>query len=112
MRQARVKNYTPTIVDGIKFHSKKEAKRYQELHLLEKEGEIRDLELQVRIYLEGKNGPILTEKGRKMSYVADFRYFDVRLNAWVIEDVKGWKTDVYKIKKAILAAQNVEIFET
>ena len=41
---------TPTVVDGIKFHSKKEAKDYQELKLLEKEGKIKNLTLQPKFY--------------------------------------------------------------
>ena len=111
-KEARVKNYKETIVDGIKFHSKKEAKRYSELKMLEQSGDIRDLELQVRIGLEGRDGAILTPGGKQMTYVADFRYWDVRLNVWVIEDAKGWKTDTYNMKKAILAAQGVDIVET
>lgn len=113
MRKPRVRGYQPTVVDGIRFHSKKEARRYQELKLLERAGQISNLERQVKIELHGKSGPILTEKGNVMSYIADFRYVDWDLGgAWVIEDAKGFRTDLYKLKKAILKAQGITITET
>lgn len=100
-----------TTVDGIRFDSKKEARRWCELKLLEKAGEISNLERQVPIPLYGKEGPILTDSGkRQRTYVADFRYCDSRLNgAVVIEDAKGFETPEFKLKKAILAAQNVTL---
>lgn len=107
----RVRGTVPTTVDGIRFDSRREARRYSELLMLERAGEIERLELQHRIYLEGRDGPILTPKGRRMSYVADFRYWDAAAAAWVLEDAKGHPTDVYQIKKAILAAMGVEIRE-
>lgn len=111
MGRPRVMNTKRVTVDGIKFDSKREAKRYLELKLLERAGEVTGLELQVPIALEGRDGAILTPTGRQMRYKADFRYYDHRLGAWVIEDAKGWPTDVYKMKKAILAAQGVTIVE-
>ena len=48
-----------------------------------------------------------------MLYLADFTYADHRLGGiTVIEDAKGHQTDVFLIKKAILAAQGVEVQET
>ncbi|MDH3582148.1 MAG: DUF1064 domain-containing protein [Hyphomicrobiales bacterium] len=110
-KTARVRNYQPTEVDGEKFHSKKEARRWSELKLLERAGQISDLKRQVRVSLRGERGPILTKTGRTMVYVADFTYNDKTLG-FVIEDAKGWATDVYLLKKAILKAQGVEIVET
>jgi len=102
----------PVFVDGIRFDSKREAKRWQELKLLERAGEISDLERQVSIDLLGRDGPILTDSGKRVRrYVADFRYFDHKLGAHVIEDAKGFPTAEYKIKRAILAAMGVEIKE-
>ena len=99
-------------VDGIKFDSKKEAKRWADLKLLERAGEIANLERQVPFYLEGRDGPILTPTGRKMRYVADFTYTDWRhKGAKIIEDAKGFRTKEYLIKKAILAAQGIVITE-
>ena len=104
-----------TTVDGITFHSKREAKRYSELRMLEKAGLIADLRLQVRIPLQGNLTPIRTPTGKVMTYVADFTYLDKRLGSQpvlVIEDAKGHQTDTYKIKKAILEAMGLEIRET
>lgn len=108
----RVMGADPQIVDGIRFDSKREARRWQELRLLEIAGYIRDLQRQVPIELEGKNGPILTPKGKISRYVADFTYFDVGLGIDVIEDAKGHQTDTYKMKRAILAAMGLEVKET
>ena len=88
-----------TEINGIKFDSKKEARRYKELKILEKADEIKSLELQPRFLLQEKfkyNGKTI----RKIEYIADFRYIDVKGNT-VVEDVKGMKTEVYKIKKKI-----------
>ena len=84
-----------TYVDGIRFASKKEAKRYSELALLESTGKIDNLRLQPRI--------ALMVNGIKIGfYVADFQY-DLN-NRQVIEDVKSvaTRTPVYKLKKKIL----------
>ncbi len=102
------------VVDGITFDSKKEAKRWQELRLLERAGEISNLERQVPIKLNGQNGPIMTDSGKKQrTYVADFRYIDwSKGGAWVIEDAKGFETPEFKLKRAVLAAQNVTLTVT
>lgn len=96
--------------DGHNFDSTKEARRWGELKLLERAGEIRDLKRQVRIPLEGRDGPVkFIKSNRTAVYVADFVYFDTRLGAEVIEDAKGYETDVFKLKRAILAAQGREV---
>lgn len=100
-----------TTVDGITFDSKREAKRYSELKLLERLGQISNLELQVVYPLEGRDGPLLTRTGRKMRITVDFRYWDNNLNIEVIEDAKGTPTRDYEVRKAVLAAQGVEIVE-
>lgn len=101
----------PTVVDGIRFDSAREARRWGELRLMERAGEIRNLRRQVRIPLEGRDGPVTFKpSGRKAFYVADFAYQDRRLGwAEVIEDSKGHETEVFKLKRAILAAMGVEI---
>ena len=83
------------MIGTIKFDSIAEARRYQELKLLEKAGEISCLKLQPRYLLqEGfkKNGKTY----RKIEYVADFRYFNGE--KVIIEDVKGKETEAFKIK--------------
>ena len=89
------------IVDGHKFDSQKEALRYKELKLMERAGVIKDLELQPTFELIPT---IRTEHEtlRKTIYKADFKYFDVNADHEVVEDVKGFKTDVYKLKKKML----------
>lgn len=92
-----------TTIDGITFASKAEAKRYSQLKLLERAGEIRNLELQPSYDLE-VNGILICR------YVADFRY--VIRGGQKVEDVKGVKTPVYKIKKKLMKAiHNINIRE-
>lgn len=85
----------PTYVDNKRFASKKEAARYVELKFLEDNDEIRNLELQPRF-------PCLVNGKKVCDYVADFRYFSN--NAYIVEDVKGKKTDIYKLKKKLVEA--------
>lgn len=87
-----------TKIDGITFASKKEAERYLELKLLEQNKKIQDLQLQVKFPLFPKD-----DYGPEIRYVADFVYYED--GHMVVEDVKGFKTDVYKLKKRILAEQ-------
>lgn len=109
----RVKNAERTCVQGIWFDSKKEARRFGELSLLQKAGHIHSLTLQKKIGLEGRDNPIRTETGRQMIYKADFYYYDNRIRAWIIEDVKpgNFRTEKYLLKRAILAAMGVSIRE-
>ena len=88
------------IVDGIKFDSKLEARRYNELKILERAKEIKDLRRQVTFELQPsykKNNKTI----RAINYVADFVYYDSIRKQTIIEDTKGFKTDVYKLKKKI-----------
>jgi len=100
-----------TQVGGVKFDSKKEALRWMELQMLEKAGEISDLQRQVKVQLMGQYAPIYTRTGRKMKYVADFTYIDNQTEILVIEDVKGFKTKEYEVKRAILQAMGLDIRE-
>lgn len=100
-------------VDNILFDSTKESKRYAELKMLIRAGEIRDLKLQVRYDL------IPSQKfrdGKTMVgtyYLADFVYFDNRKGCEVVEDVKGKKTDVYQIKRKLMKLiLDIEVYET
>ncbi|MBQ0112290.1 MAG: DUF1064 domain-containing protein [Bacteroidales bacterium] len=91
-----------TQIDGIKFASKKEAQRYLELKLMQKAGVIKDLRMQVPFILIEKS-----EYGRQVKYIADFTYYENHQNGiwknYVVEDTKGFRTDVYKLKKRMLA---------
>ena len=83
------------IEDDYIFDSIQESRRYKELKLLLRAGQIQDLELQPRFLLqEGfkKNGKTY----RKIEYIADFQYNEN--GKTIVEDVKGLQTDVFKIK--------------
>lgn len=89
-----------TEVDGITFDSKSEAKRYQELKLLERGGAIKNLSLQPRFLLQEGFVNIHTgKKERAIEYVADFQYDENGIT--IVEDVKGFKTSDYKIKRKL-----------
>lgn len=93
----------PTVVDGYRFASKREANKYAELRLMERAGIITDLKLQVR-YPLSMCGEVVTH------YVADFVYQEN--GKTVVCDAKGFLTDTYKLKKKMMKAQyKVEILE-
>lgn len=87
-----------TMVDGIKFDSKAEAKRYCELKLLERGGVIKNLTLQQKYELQPKY-EIDGRKERAITYIADFVYYDIQKEKLVVEDVKGVETKDFKLKK-------------
>ena len=88
-------NARKTEVDGIKFDSKMESDRYLQLKQMQEEGIISNLQLQVPIEILPK-----FKKYRALRYIADFVY--ILDGVEVVEDVKGFKTDVYQIKKRLL----------
>jgi len=96
---------TPKRVDGVLFHSGKEARRYVELRGMEKAGVIRDLELQPRFGLD-VNGVHVCD------YLADFKYWDNERRQEVVEDVKGMRTQIYILKARLLkAVTGIEVEE-
>lgn len=107
-RRAKYRN-VKTEVDGITFDSKKEAKRWIELKQLLYAGQISDLMRQVVFQLV----PQVVLDGRKqqpVKYVADFQY---QLgNQIVVEDVKGFKTPEYRMKRKMMKAfHGIEVEE-
>lgn len=94
------------IVDDYIFDSIQESKRYKELKLLLKSGEIQNLELQPHFLLQEafkKNGRTF----RKIEYIADFKY--IENGKTVVEDVKGIQTDVFKIKHKLFEKMYPEL---
>ena len=102
------------VINGVSFDSRKEARRYQELLLLEKGGYIENLQRQVKYELipaqyktverYGKGGKRLKD-GKQLlekacTYVADFVY-DIDGTKFV-EDTKGVKTKDYIIKRKLM----------
>ena len=92
-----------TELDGILFDSKREAQRYAELKLMERAREIYDLQLQVPFVLipvqKDEKGKVIE---RELKYIADFTYRDIKTGRLIVEDAKGVKTEVYKIKKKLM----------
>jgi hypothetical protein len=91
-----------TIVDGIKFDSKKEAQRYCDLKMLLNHRDIEDLVLQPRFDIcptHKWNG----KTQRKKSYVADFKY--TMNGVEIVEDVKGMRTALYILKRSLFLTQ-------
>lgn len=99
------------IIDGIKFDSKKEAGEYLWLKMLEKKGDISNLELQPKFELQPKY-KVGKRTRRAITYTPDFSYYD-KDGQFHVVDVKGYKTDVYKIKKKLFEYKfKVELEET
>ncbi len=102
-------------IDGIIFDSKREANRYIELRLMEKAGEIQDLQLQVKFILipsqyeyvprySEKTGKRLKDKKvcieKECAYIADFTY--LKNGIFVAEDTKGFRTKEYIVKRKLM----------
>jgi hypothetical protein len=104
-------NAVRTEIDGISFASKAEAKRYGELKMLEKAGQIAHLSLQPKFPLYVWD----CEKKHEVQighWVGDFQYWDMRAHRTVIEDVKGVRTPVYRLKKKMIEHRlGIEITE-
>ena len=92
---------TKVIYKVINFDSKKKIHRYKDLELLESTDYICNLELQKKFLLQEGYTNAKGKKIRPIYYIADFYYYDYINNKWVVEDVKGVRTDVYKLKKKL-----------
>lgn len=86
-----------TTIDGITFASKAESRRYIDLCLLKQAHCIKSFELQPKFDLPGG-----------IKYIADFKVTDNQGKTWV-EDVKGYQTDVFKIKAKLFKVTYPEI---
>lgn len=93
-----------TKIDDITFDSKAEAARYSTLKLLERNGDISNLQVHPSFQL--------IVNGQKIGkYIADFTYNENGRR--IVEDVKGIKTPVYRLKKKLMTAlYGIEILET
>ena len=102
-----------TVVDGMVFDSKKEARRFSVLKALEEAGEISGLKRQVEFLLipEQREPDTIGVRGgvhrgkvieRKVCYVADFVYMRNQPHELVVEDVKGIRTHDYIIKRKLM----------
>lgn len=94
----------PVTLDGIRFDSQKESRRWLQLRVLQAKGQIQKLQRQVAFPLI-VNGQIIAK------YRADFVYEEKGKR--IVEDVKGFKTDLYRIKnKLMFATLGIRILET
>lgn len=100
------------VAEGLTFASRREYNRYCELLLLEKAGEITELQTQVKFVLIPKQTESNTtgirggiKKGktieRECSYLADFVYKD-KAGKMIVEDTKGFRTKDYIIKRKLM----------
>lgn len=125
----KYRNKITVTSDNSVHDSRKEAKRWVELSLMQKAGLIRDLQRQVsfeliptqreassEVYTRGekkglpKEGKVI-EKG--VTYIADFVYTDTATGEMVVEDAKGVRTKEYILKrKMLLYFHNIRIKET
>lgn len=126
IKEPRKYRNQPTMRGNIRFDSKKEARRYDELILMLKAGKIRNLKLQPEFTLQEAYTTPEGERIRAMKYRADFSYeriigyytdvapSDIPKYALIVEDVKSraTKTRVYEIKKKLMQERfGIEITE-
>lgn len=106
MKRTGKYNAIPTVVDGVRFASKAEAKRDAELLLLQRDGKIHGLRRQPRF-------PLVVNSELICTYVADWTYFENvgedRAYGPIVEDRKGVQTPAFKIKFALAKALYPEI---
>ena len=105
-------NVKTKTTDGLVFDSTKEARRWEQLLLLQRAGKISHLERQVRYELTPNQYEVVERYGKKgqrikdgeklvykkAEYVADFRYRDTETGEVIVEDVKGYtKGEAYSL---------------
>jgi len=94
-----------TVVDGLKFASKREAERYLVLKAMQEAGEISKLRLQPHLPCDVNGHHVCT-------YVADFAYIKPGVPRETFEDAKGHRTALYILKrKLVKACRGIDIHE-
>lgn len=105
----RVKGAKKKVVNGMTFDSTREARRYQDLELMQRSGQISDLRRQVPFAIT-VNGVFICE------YYCDFTYAQPRIGKpaeQVYEDSKGFATEIYRLKRKLVEAiYGIKIKET
>ncbi len=86
-----------TTIDGVEFHSRREAKRYQELKILQRAGKITDLLLQ-------PSYDLIVQGVKVCRYIGDFWYKDLMTGVSTLEDCKGVRTPIFRLKAKLLKA--------
>jgi hypothetical protein len=100
-------------VDGIKYDSEDESRRHAFLKLLEKSGDISNLRYHVSfelipqitreeiVHLKTKDKVVTKVEQTARYYEADFVYTVNKTGEEVIEDFKGFETDLFRFKAAL-----------
>lgn len=110
-------NSRKTIVNGIPFDSQKEAARYRALMILVEAEQIKDLKLQPEFTIQEAFKTPQGEAVRAIRYRADFSYLrrvkEGVYTRWerVVEDVKGYRTKDYEIKRKLMLGLGVKVVE-
>ena len=105
-KAGRVRGSRPLLCRAGSMHqSTLEARRCDELHLLQTGGLIKDLRAHPQVsYRLDVNGMHVCD------YLADFVYFDNERGAEIVEDTKGWQSEVSKLKlKLMLAVHGIDV---
>ncbi|MGP4715293.1 DUF1064 domain-containing protein [Psychrobacter sp. T6-6] len=115
-KQSKYKN-KEIVIDGVNFKSIKEGNRYIELKTLQRDGKIKQLQLQPKFTLiESVKFKGSSRAKPAIRYFADFSYIDCKTGLTFVEDVKSVitkKSPVYRIKKhMMLAIHGIEVLET
>lgn len=103
--------YDPDLKEKLTFDSNRELRYYLLLKDRVKKGEISDLRRQYAIVIQPPFTDITGTKHRAITYKADFVYLDNKTLKTHLIDVKGFKTEVYKLKKKLLAYKGFIIEE-
>ncbi|PLS77240.1 MAG: hypothetical protein CYG59_24855 [Chloroflexi bacterium] len=94
-------NNQPVVVGGYRFDSKAEARRYEELCLLQQAGEIANIVVHPESELQRASRDSDGRRHSAIRYVADFSYQELPSGRVVVEDVKGHKTPEFKLKERL-----------
>lgn len=89
---------------GHRHDSRKEARRCDHLHLLQRAGEIEALEQQPQYWFAIDGVQVKHANGRRVGFKPDFRYRDRHSGATVVEDSKGVRTEAYVLRAAMFRA--------
>jgi hypothetical protein len=98
------------VVDGIKFQSRLEGRRYVQLKQMAQAGLIKDLELQAEFLIQGEvKDPYTHKKLKPINYYGDFLYTDPVTGQKICEDTKGYATELFRVKWKLVIPRYPEI---
>ena len=97
------------VIDGIRFQSRLEARRYTQLKQMEQEGIIHNLVLQPKFLIQEKfKDPYTGKVYQPIHYIGDFMYTD-QTGQKIVEDAKGFSTETFKLKFKLVIYHYPEI---